>query len=207
VWSDLSPRLQGQIMTLEPLAESHGPGLFDAAQPAEIWRWWPFNPAVDKETFDSWLHDVLEEVAAGRQARFAILDRAGRPIGTTSYCELRPEHRNLEIGWTWLAPGAWGSGVNTEAKLLLLRHAFDRLGCQRVEFYTDALNDRSRTALAALPAQCEGVLRDIKILPSGRRRSSAVYSILDHEWPDAERQLTRRVAAHLDRAADPSRSS
>jgi RimJ/RimL family protein N-acetyltransferase len=200
VWSNVSQRLAGRLVVIEPLAEVHEAELFEASQPPEIWQWWPFNPAADRETFHRWLHEVLEEVAAGREARFVVLDAAGRPIGSTSYCELRPEDRNVEIGWTWLTPSVWGTGVNAETKLLLLRHAFEQLGCHRVEFYTDELNERSRAALAALPAQFEGVLRDIRVLPNGRRRSSAVYSILDREWEDVQRQLTRRLAAHHDGA-------
>ena len=196
MWDELSPRLSGQLVVLEPVAEAHERELFEAAQPPEIWQWWPFNPAVDRETFHRWLRDALDQVAAGRQARFTALDALGRPVGSTSYCELRPEDRGIEIGWTWFRPSVWGTGVNAEAKLLLLRYAFEQLGCQRVEFHTDERNERSRAALAALPAQFEGVLRDVKVLPSGRRRSSAVYSILDREWDDVERQLTRRIAAH-----------
>ena len=194
MWSNVSPRLVGQLVVVEPLGDAHEPGLFEAAQPPEIWKWWPFNPAVDRDTFHQWMHDALQEVAAGRQARFVVLDSTGRPIGSTGYCELRPEHRAVEIGWTWLTPTAWGTGANTETKLLLLRYAFEQLGCQRVEFYTDELNERSRAALAALPARFERVLRDVKVLPSGRRRSSAVYSIVDREWQDVERGLTRRIA-------------
>jgi len=136
---------------------------------------------------------AFEEVAAGRQARFATLDAAGQPVGSTSFCTLRREDCGLEIGWTWLTPTAWGTGANAEAKLLQLRYAFEQLGCQRVEFYTDERNERSRAALAALPAQFEGVLRDIKLLSSGRRRSSAVYSILDREWPGVERAIADRA--------------
>jgi len=137
---------------------------------------------------------ALDEVRRGHTVRFATLDaRTGSPIGSTSYCTLRPDHFGLEIGWTWLTPSAWGTGVNAEAKLLQLRHAFDALGCQRVEFETDERNQRSRRALEALPATLEGVLRSHKRLDDGRRRSSAIYSILDIEWPDVRANLERRV--------------
>jgi RimJ/RimL family protein N-acetyltransferase len=185
--------LVGDLVVLEPLSLEHEEALFEAARPVEIWQWWPFNPALDHATFHRWLCGALDEVAAGHQARFAVLDANARAVGSTSYCELRPAHRGLEIGWTWFTPGVWGTGVNTETKLLQLRYAFEQLGCQRVEFYTDEHNVRSRAALAALPAQLEGVLRDIKLLPNGRRRSSAVYSILDREWKDVERQLVGRI--------------
>ncbi len=186
-------------MILEPLAPEHSDELFAAARPTEIWEWWPFNPATDRARFDAWFDDALRAVADGRQARFATLDaHTRRPLGSTSYCTLRPENHGLEIGWTWLTPRAWGTGVNAEAKLLQLGHAFERLGCQRVEFETDEHNLRSRRALEALPARHEGLLRDWRRLPDGRRRSSAIYSVLDHEWPEVRANLERRV----DRAAD-----
>jgi RimJ/RimL family protein N-acetyltransferase len=105
------------------------------------------------------------------------------------------EARHGEIGWTWLTPSVWGSGANIEAKLLQLRYAFTQLACIRVEFETDQENTRSRRALEALPAYFEGILRDWRILPDGRRRSSAYYSILDHEWPDVQTNLEHRLAA------------
>ena len=194
VWDELAPRLEGELVVLEPLRRDHLDALFEAARPLEIWEFWPFNPASDRRRFEEWLDNVLRAVAGGTEARFATLDaRTERPIGSTSFCTLRPEHRGLEIGWTWLTPSAWRSGANAETKFLQLRHAFSSLGCQRVEFETDELNVRSRRALEALPAQFEGVLRDLKLLPDGRRRSSAVYSILAHEWPAVEERLRDRV--------------
>jgi RimJ/RimL family protein N-acetyltransferase len=194
MWEDLAPRLEGELVVLEPMRRDHLDALFEAALPFEIWEYWPFNPASDRRRFEEWLDDVLHAVASGTQARFVTLDaHTERPIGSTSFCTLRPEHRGLEIGWTWLTPTAWGTGANAEAKLLQLRHAFSRLGCQRVEFETDELNIRSRRALEALPAQFEGVLRDLKLLPDGRRRGSAVYSILAAEWPAVEERLQYRV--------------
>jgi RimJ/RimL family protein N-acetyltransferase len=200
VWDDLAPRLEGELVVLEPLRRDHLDALFDAARPAEIWEFWPFNPASARHRFEEWLDDALRAAAGGTEARFATLDlRTKRPIGSTSFCTLRPEHRGLEIGWTWLTPSAWGIGANAEAKLLQLRHAFSRLGCQRVEFETDELNVRSRHALEALPARFEGVLRDLKLLPNGVRRSSAIYSILAREWPVVEEHLQQRVREAVSR--------
>ena len=193
-WGDLAPRLDGELVALEPLRRDHLDALFEAARPPEIWEFWPFNPASDRRRFQEWLDEVLRAVDTGTEARFATLDaHTERPIGSTSFCTLRPEDRGLEIGWTWLTPSASGTGANAEAKLLQLRHAFSELGCQRVEFETDELNVRSRRALEALPAQFEGVLRDLKLLPDGRRRSSAIYSILAREWPAVEERLQQRV--------------
>jgi RimJ/RimL family protein N-acetyltransferase len=147
--------------------------------------------------------DALSASEQGTRAHFATLDaRSAVPIGSTSFLTLRPEHAGLEIGWTWLAPGAWQTGANAEAKLLMLRHAFEALSCQRVEFSTNERNERSRRALEALPAQFEGVRRDDRILHDGKRRSSAVYSILDREWPAVATQLTARVEAHSTRTPD-----
>jgi RimJ/RimL family protein N-acetyltransferase len=194
MWDDLAPRLEGELVVLEPLRRDHLDALFEAARPLEIWEFWPFNPASDRRRFEEWLDDVLRAVASGTQARFVTLDaQTERAIGSTSFCTLRPQHRGLEIGWTWLTPSAWRTGANAEAKLLQLHHAFSRLGCQRVEFETDELNIRSRRALEALPAQFEGVLRDLKLLSDGRKRSSAVYSILACEWPAVEERLQHRV--------------
>lgn len=104
---------------------------------------------------------------------------------------LRPEHRSLEVGWTWLARAVWETGVNVEAKLLMLEHAFERMGCQRVEFKTDARNARSRAALAALPAAFEGILRRHMVMPYGVR-DSAYYSVIADEWPEVRAQLEHR---------------
>jgi N-acetyltransferase len=185
--------VKGRVVSVEPLSLAHEAALYEAGRPEEIWEWWPFNPARDREGFHAWMVEALGAVQAGREMRFAILDPAGVPIGSTSYCELRPDHHAVEVGWTWLTPGAWSSGANADAKLLLLRHAFETLGCHRVEFHTDALNSRSRAALAALPAHLDGVLRDFKQMPDGRWRSNAVYSILVDEWPQVKETLAARV--------------
>jgi RimJ/RimL family protein N-acetyltransferase len=187
-------------VVLDPLRRDHLDPLFEAARRPEIWEFWPFNPAADRRRFGEWLDDVLRAVASGTEARFVTLEAGNeRPIGSTSFCTLRPEHRGLEIGWTWLTPSAWGTGANAEAKLLQLRYAFSQLGCRRVEFETDELNIRSRRALEALPAQFEGVLRDLKLLPDGRRRSSAIYAILACDWPAVEERLKHRVREALRR--------
>ena len=113
---------------------------------------------------------------------FAVL-RDGRVVGSTSYMSLAPEHLRLEIGNTWMNPSTWGTGANVEAKYLLLRHAFEVVGCRRVEFKTDALNERARAALAALPAEFEGIHRKHMIVRDGERRDSAWYAVIDDDWP------------------------
>ena len=200
VWN-LAPRLVGDIVILEPLAPEHFDALFEASRAPEIWSFWTVDMSTEA-AFRAWFDEALRARADGTRAPFATIDApTGAPLGSTGYLTLRPEHGSLEIGWTWLTPAAWNSGANSEAKLLLLRHAFEALGCQRVSFSTDELNARSRRALAALPAQFEGVLRDDRILHDGRRRSSAIYSIVDREWPAVEANLIARVAARSSRPA------
>jgi N-acetyltransferase len=191
----LAIRLAGDIVVLEPLAPDHENGLFDAAGDPRTWRWTTTNAGESREAFRSWFEAALEHAAAGLEAPFAILRAAGLvPIGSTRYLAIRPEHRGLEIGHTWLVPSAWGTGANVEAKLLLLEHAFERLGCMRVEFKTDARNERARGALAALPARFEGVFRKHMLVRDGEVRDSAYYAITDDDWPSVRESLRRRLA-------------
>jgi RimJ/RimL family protein N-acetyltransferase len=143
---------------LEPLAPAHEPGLWDAAQDPRTWRFFTVTPTADRATFRAWLDDALARSAEGAEAAFATVDAAsGRPIGSTRYLNIRPEHRVLEIGSTWLAPEAWGTGANTEAKLLQLELAFERLGaraprsprCPRASKASSASTCSSATARAA----------------------------------------------------------
>ncbi|HEX4036323.1 MAG TPA: GNAT family N-acetyltransferase [Solirubrobacteraceae bacterium] len=147
---DLKPRLEGRIVTLEPLRIEHREALLEAARPTEAWDWW----SVDMSTpaaVEAWLQSSLEAAERGERAPFATLDStSGRAIGSTSFMTLHPEHATLEIGWTWLSPSAWNGGANIEAKLLMLRHAFAVLGCQRVEFVTHERNERSRRCRRSL---------------------------------------------------------
>jgi RimJ/RimL family protein N-acetyltransferase len=190
VWPGLSDRLQGRIVVLEPLAREHEEGLWQAAQDPRIWE--ATNQRLDD--FHPWLDEALDEQAHGVSAPFATLDaRTGRPIGSTRYGSLRPEHRSLEIGWTWLSSAWWRTGANVEAKYLMLRRAFEELGCIRVEFKTNARNVRSRTALAALPARFEGIHRKHMLVRDGEQRDSAWYSVIDDEWPEVKANLERRL--------------
>jgi N-acetyltransferase len=193
-WEGASVRLEGRLVVVEPLTPEHEDDLWEAAHDPEVWRWLPSHAAADRETFHGWLEDALARRDAGLDLPFAIVDRAsGKAIGSTRYLALRPEHRGIEIGWTWNARSAWGSGANAEAKLLLLRHAFETLGCMRVEFKTDALNERSRAALEALPARFEGIFRKHMLVRDGAVRDSAYYAITDDEWPAVRANLERRL--------------
>lgn len=194
MWRDIASRLEGSLVVLEPLSSEHEEGLFEAARDPRIWGWMPVDPTTNRETFRSWFENTLADSESRAEAAFATLDaKSGSPIGSTRYLRLRPEHRGLEIGWTWLSPSRWRSGANVEAKLLMLGHAFERLGCIRVELKTDRRNGRSRGAVLALPARFEGVFRKHMILPDGRIRDSAYYSITDDEWPEVKENLRRRL--------------
>mgnify|MGYP003288324035 CR=1 FL=1 len=194
-WEDAARRLEGRIVVVEPLAPAHEHGLRAAAADPEVWRWM-LSDASTEEGFADWFERALANARDGIEVPFAVLDRgSGDPIGSTRFLSLRPEHRGLEIGYTWLATNAWGSGANVEAKLLLLGHAFERLGCIRVEFKTDALNERSRAALEALPARFEGIFRNHMLAQEGRRRDSAYYAIVDSDWPKVKGNLERRLSA------------
>jgi RimJ/RimL family protein N-acetyltransferase len=190
-----SPLLQGKLARLEPLDERHVPELLSAAADPTTWTWMPMR--LDDETaMRTWLADALRARDAGTELPFATLEATtGRVVGSTRYMAIVPAHRRLEIGWTWLAPTAWGSGINVEAKLLLLTHAFDTLGAMRVELKTDARNERSRAAILALGAEFEGIFRKHMRMPAGRIRDSAWYAITDDDWPDVRARLTARLAA------------
>jgi RimJ/RimL family protein N-acetyltransferase len=195
LWEGAATRLEGRLVVVEPLGPEHEDDLWEAAQDPEVWRWLPVHGAAGRETFHGWLEDALARRDADLDVPFAVVDRrTGKAIGSTRYLTLRSEHRGLEIGWTWNASSSWGSGANAEAKLLLLRHAFETLGCMRVEFKTDALNERSRAALEALPARFEGIFVKHMLVRDGAVRDSAYYAITDDEWPAVKANLERRLA-------------
>lgn len=181
--------LQGKRVRLEPLGHVHADGILAAAADSEIWRYMPISLDSPKAVAD-WIDGSLAMVAQGTDAVFAIVEQAtGRVIGSTRYLDIRPAHRGLEIGWTWLAKDQWRTGVNTECKYLLLQHAFERLAAIRVQLKTHRLNFRSRRAIERIGAQFEGILRNAVILADGTYRDSAYYSITDAEWPAVRRHL------------------
>jgi RimJ/RimL family protein N-acetyltransferase len=190
----LRAELEGSLVRLEPLAAAHEDGLFEASRDPEIWRWLNIaDVPPSRATLGGWLERSLVDSAAGRECAFATVWRAtGRVVGSTRFMALRPEHRGLEIGWTWLDSACWRTGANVEAKLLMLEHAFDVVGCIRVEFKTDARNERSRSALAALPADFEGILRNHMVMPYGLR-DSAYYSVIPEQWPAVRANLRDRL--------------
>ena len=195
MFENIALTLPGRLVTLEPLREEHGPGLRTAAQDMD-WSFMPVDPLAKRRAFRPLARGCARKREVGRACP---VRRAGggerRAAGSTRYLSLRPEHRGLEIGWTWLTRSAWSTGANVEAKLLLLEHAFERLGCMRVEFKTDAQNERSRRALAALPAQFEGVFRKHMLVGNDgdRLRDSAWYAIVDDDWPAVKANLEERL--------------
>jgi len=190
---NLAIRLAGALAVLEPLEPRHAGDLWRAAQAPEIWQWLA-HLGSSREYFDRWFEISLAAHRAGKEGVFAVRDRRSDEIvGSSRYLAVRPADRALEIGWTWFNPAVWRSGINVEVKLLLLAHAFDDLDCVRVELKTDARNERSRAAMAAIPAQFEGVLRNHMIVPDVGLRDSAYYSVIDSEWPGVRANLERRL--------------
>jgi N-acetyltransferase len=186
-------RPTGELVVLEPLAEAHREELWEAAQAPEIWAW--LANLANRESFDRWMDLSLAAVAEDREGVFVVRRRADDAVvGSSRYLAVRPADRALEIGWTWFNPAAWRTGINVETKLLMMEHAFETLECVRVEFKTDARNERSRNAIAALPAQFEGVFRNHMIVPDVGQRDSAYFSVIDSEWPEVRANLERRLA-------------
>ena len=191
----LSGRFRGRFVSLEPLAPEHAEGLAAAASDAEMFAWMPVDMASSPDALGAWLTDSLALAAAGTAVPYAILAAdSGRVLGSTRFLELRFEHLRAEIGWTWVTRPAWATGVNVETKLLLLEHAFEHVGLRRVEFKTDARNERSRGALLALGATFEGILRKHMVVRDDGARDSAYFSVIDDEWPAVKAALQDRLA-------------
>jgi RimJ/RimL family protein N-acetyltransferase len=188
VWERIAERLEGRIVVLAPLTREHSVGLLRAAKDERIWR---YMVTTDVE---AWIAAAYAEHAAGTRVQF-VIHRDDVVVGSSTYLSLAPEHLRLEIGNTWMNPSTWGTGANTEAKYLLLRHAFETLGCRRVEFKTDANNARARAALAAIPSEFEGIHRKHMLVRGGERRDSAWYAVIDDDWPAVKAALEQRLAA------------
>jgi len=185
--------LEGAHVRLEPLTMAHHAALWEIAQDHELWRWTATDIRAP-EDLTRYMETALAEQAAGRALPFATIERtAGRPVGSTRFGNIEPLNRRVEIGWTWLG-GAWQrTAANTEAKLLMLTHAFETWGCIRVEFKTDALNQPSRAAIARLGAKEEGTFRRHMVTQTGRVRDTVYYSVLDEEWPSIKARLEARL--------------
>ena len=189
--------LTGRHVRLEPLSVRHVDDLSAVGLDEELWRWIP-TPVRTAEEMRGYVETALEEQAKGAALPFAIVDlRTGKAIGSTRYGNIEGAHRRLEIGWTWVAREWQRTAVNTEAKYLLLSHAFEALGCMRVELKTDSLNEKSRAAILRLGAREEGIFRNHMITASGRIRHTVYFSILDSEWPAIKARFEEKLKAYF----------
>jgi RimJ/RimL family protein N-acetyltransferase len=185
--------LMGRIVRLEPLGLEHLDGLAEVGLDPALWRWVTF-PVRSKDDLRDYIEDALRDREAGRAMPLASIELAGdRPIGSTRFGNVDLFNRRVEIGWTWVAPAWQRTGVNTEAKLLMLEHAFERLGCNRVEFKTDSLNTQSLNALRGIGAVEEGTLRNHMVTEGERLRHSVYFSVIASEWPAVRRRLEARL--------------
>jgi RimJ/RimL family protein N-acetyltransferase len=181
--------LRGRMVRLEPMKVEHIGPLSHVGLVPSLWRWIP-NPVATAEDMRAYVATALDEQRRGVSVPFVIIDQiSGQVIGSTRYANIEPVHHRLEIGWTWITPGHQRTAANTEAKLLLLTHAFEVLGAHRVELKTDALNDRSRDAILRIGAVEEGTFRKHMIASTGRVRDTVYYSIIDSEWPKVKANL------------------
>jgi len=192
-----APVLEGRNVRLEPLARRHGDGLWEASRAPRTWAWLSIRQPTTREELDAFLDAAVAASEAGTEIPLVTISHK-RVVGSTRFLALRPEHCSVEIGWTWLHPSVWGTGVNVEAKLLMLRHAFETWGCRRVELKTDALNARSRGAMEALGATFEGVHRKHMLVRGGENRDSAWYSVTDDDWPGVRDGLVARLETTID---------
>ena len=179
--------LNGDSVRLEPLAQEHAQGLYNRGREQSDWAYMPRACFVDLADTRQWISEALSRPD---HVPFAIVEKhKNRPVGSTRFLNIRPEHRSLEIGWTWLGREWQRTSINTEAKFLLLCHAFERLGCVRVEFKTDARNVRSQNAIERIGATREGILRQHMIVQDNYLRDSVYFSVLDSEWPRVKEHL------------------
>ena len=192
---DVSPvTLDGTHVRLEPLTRGHHAALASVLDPTLL-QWFP-TPATNADELKAWMEEALAEAAAGRGLPFATVERAsGKVVGSTRFLAIERTHRSVEIGATWIARPWQRSAINTEAKLVMLAHAFEAWRCIRVEFKTDSLNTQSRAALTRLGATEEGTFRNHRITTSGRLRHSVYYSVIESEWPALKAKLQARLAA------------
>ena len=179
--------LRGDAVRLEPLSQEHAQGLYNRGRSTADWAYMPRGCFIDMADTRQWIDAAL---GATDQQPFGIVETGkNKAVGSTRYLNIRPQHRSLEIGWTWLGQESQRTGINTEVKLLLLTHAFERLGAVRVEFKTDGRNLRSQQALERIGATLEGVLRQHMIVQGDYRRDSVYFSVIDRDWPLVKERL------------------
>ena len=187
--------LEGEHVRLEPLTLAHGAQLLPVAAHAEIWHWMTFSLMSD-EQMQRFIRYALKKLEARNALAFAVFSKAdGQPIGGSGYWNIELPHLKLEIGGTWITPRRQRTVANTEMKYLMLRHAFEIMGCRRVGFMVDELNQKSRVAMQRIGAKEEGVLRNHLVMPDGRKRHSVSFSIIEEEWPDVKTRLERLLVS------------
>ena len=194
VWTE-TPTLTGRHVTLRPFVEADLPALVEAAREGDLGNIFYANVSMMK-TPERWLAAALKERDVGRALIFTVETPGGEVVGTTRYMRIAPQHRRLEIGGTFYATRVQRTGVNTEAKRMLLAHAFETMACQAIQIRTDALNGRSQRAIERLGAKKDGVLRGHQVMADGRIRDSIVYSIIDREWPGVRANLDYLLGKH-----------
>lgn len=186
--------LHGEHARLEPLTLDHTDALLEAARFPEIFEFMPLLPITTRDAARSFIEDALAIQETGDQIPFAILDARGTLVGSTRFMEIRRPHLGMEIGATWLTPSVWRTAINTQAKRLLLGHAFEDLDAMRVQLKTDARNVRSQTAIARIGAVREGTHRSHMLLPTGHVRDTVYFSVISSEWPAARAKLDAALA-------------
>jgi RimJ/RimL family protein N-acetyltransferase len=190
----MQPTLTGKTVELRPLQRDHAQGLLDAAADGQLWNM-KLTVVPGPGTIDGYIATALEGRAAGTVMPFVIVRRdTGALVGSTRFWKIDRVNRKLEIGHTWLSESVQRSAVNTEAKYLLLCHAFEAMQCVRVQFTTDELNEKSRAAILRIGAKQEGVVRHERIMPDGRKRNSVRFSIIDEEWDEVKAMLEAKLA-------------
>lgn len=191
---NISPvTLEGRFVRLEPLSRDHLDALCDVGLDEAIWRFMQ-APVRSRGEMLAYIDAALAAQREGSALPFATIDRAsGRAAGSTRFGSIDRQHRRLEIGWTWLAPSFQRTALNTEAKYLMLKHAFEDLGGIRVELKTDSLNERSRAAISRMGAKEEGTLRNHMITSTGRLRHSVYFSVIESEWPSVKAGLEQKL--------------
>lgn len=196
-WIPHPIKLEGTLVRLEPLAYEHIPDLLDAAAHPDIWRYLPFD-GTDRGAFEAELKNAILKRRAGEQYPFTVRRLEDKTIvGHTRLFDIFPEHRKLEIGWTWYRPDTWGSGTNTECKLLLLTYCFEELKANRVQLKTRDVNERSAAAIRKIGGTFEGKLRKDRVLRDGTTRDSLLFSIVDDEWPGVKERLVEMCSIKL----------
>ena len=186
--------LTSKVVRLVPMSLFHIPALTQAGQDENIWKYMLYANLTTADSMTSWVQDILNRQKEGTDLAFTVIHlRTGKVVGATRYLEMHPLQRSLEIGGTWFAPEFQGTAVNPGCKYLMLKYAFEKLKCIRVQFKADVRNEKSVRAIEKLGAVREGVLRNHYILPDGTFRDSVYYSILDREWPTVKKLLERRL--------------